>query len=314
MELIRTDTHIDFLGKRKIYMGISGTLVLLSILLLIFKGLNFGIDFTGGTLVETRFAQPPAIAEVRDALSPKGFGNAVIQQYGAPTEIMIRVQNRDSKASAKISNTVLDALNAKFTNNKVEMRRVEYVGPQVGKELTEAGIEAVLFAMIAIFGYVMFRFEFRFAVGADLALVHDTTIVLGAFAITGMEFNLTVVAALLTVIGYSLNDTIVVFDRIRETNAANRKKKNPEDEPTVTNNAVNQTLSRTLITSFTVLIVLLSLFFLGGEVIHGFAFALLVGVVVGTYSSIYIASPIMLMMKGHTKADEDAVREMEARP
>lgn len=314
MELIRTDTHIDFLGKRKIYMGISGTLVLLSILLLIFKGLNFGIDFTGGTLVETRFAQPPAIAEVRDALSPKGFGNAVIQQYGAPTEIMIRVQNRDSKASAKISNTVLDALNAKFTNNKVEMRRVEYVGPQVGKELTEAGIEAVLFAMIAIFGYVMFRFEFRFAVGADLALVHDTSIVLGAFAITGMEFNLTVVAALLTVIGYSLNDTIVVFDRIRETNAANRKKKNPEDEPTVTNNAVNQTLSRTLITSFTVLIVLLSLFFLGGEVIHGFAFALLVGVVVGTYSSIYIASPIMLMMKGHTKADEDAVREMEARP
>jgi preprotein translocase subunit SecF len=313
MELIRTDTHIDFLGKRKLAMGISGTLVLLSILLLIFKGLNFGIDFTGGTLVETRFAQAPSIADVRDALTPKGYGNAVIQQYGSPKEIMIRVQNRDSKASAKISNTVLDALNAKFSN-QVEMRRVEYVGPQVGKELTQAGIMAVLFAMIAIFGYVVLRFEFRYAVGADLALVHDTTIVLGAFAVTGMEFNLTVVAAVLTVIGYSLNDTIVVFDRIREMNAANRKKKNPEDEPTTANNAINQTLSRTLITSFTVLIVLLSLFFLGGEVIHGFAFALLVGVVVGTYSSIYIASPIMLMMKGHTKADEEAVREMEARP
>jgi len=313
MELIRSDTHIDFLGRRKIAMGISGTLVLLSILLLIFKGLNFGIDFTGGTLVETRFAQAPSIADVREALTPKGYGNAVIQQYGNPKEIMIRVQNRDSKASSKISNTVLDALNAKFSNH-VEMRRVEYVGPQVGKELTQAGIMAVLFAMIAIFGYVMFRFELRYAVGADLALVHDTSIVLGAFAITGMEFNLTVVAAVLTVIGYSLNDTIVVFDRIREMNAVNRKKKNPEDEPTTANNAINQTLSRTLITSFTVLIVLLSLFFLGGEVIHGFAFALLVGVVVGTYSSIYIASPIMLMMKGHTKADEDAVREMEARP
>ena len=313
MELIRSDTHIDFLGRRKIAMGISGTLVLLSILLLIFKGLNFGIDFTGGTLVETRFAQAPSIADVREALTPKGYGNAVIQQYGNPKEIMIRVQNRDSKASSKISNTVLDALNAKFSNH-VEMRRVEYVGPQVGKELTQAGIMAVLFAMIAIFGYVMFRFELRYAVGADLALVHDTSIVLGAFAITGMEFNLTVVAAVLTVIGYSLNDTIVVFDRIREMNAVNRKKKNPEDEPTTANNAINQTLSRTLITSFTVLIVLLSLFFLGGEVIHGFAFALLVGVVVGTYSSIYIASPIKLMMKGHTKADEDAVREMEARP
>ncbi|HXH65540.1 MAG TPA: protein translocase subunit SecF [Mariprofundaceae bacterium] len=314
MELIRTDTHIDFLGKRKLAMGISGTLVLLSVIMLIVKGLNFGIDFTGGTLVETRFSQAPAIADVREALAPKGYGNAVIQQYGAPTEIMIRVQNRDSKASSAISNAVLDALNAKFGANQVEMRRVEYVGPQVGKELTRAGIMAVLFAMIAIFGYVMFRFEFRYAVGADLALVHDTSIVLGAFAVTGMEFNLTVVAAVLTVIGYSLNDTIVVFDRIREMNAANRKKKNPEDEPTTANNAINQTLSRTLITSFTVLIVLLSLFFLGGEVIHGFAFALLVGVVVGTYSSIYIASPIMLMMKGQTKADEEAAKELEARP
>ena len=314
MELIRTDTHIDFLGKRKLAMGISGTLVLLSVIMLIVKGLNFGIDFTGGTLVETRFSQAPAIADVREALAPKGYGNAVIQQYGAPTEIMIRVQNRDSKASSAISNAVLDALNAKFGANQVEMRRVEYVGPQVGKELTRAGIMAVLFAMIAIFGYVMFRFEFRYAVGADLALVHDTSIVLGAFAVTGMEFDLTVLAAILAVIGYSVNDTIVVFDRIREMNAANRKKKNPEDEPTTANNAINQTLSRTLITSFTVLIVLLSLFFLGGEVIHGFAFALLVGVVVGTYSSIYIASPIMLMMKGQTKADEEAAKELEARP
>jgi preprotein translocase subunit SecF len=314
MELIRPDTHIDFLGKRKIALGISGFLVAASIILVIFKGLNFGIDFTGGTEVETRFTHAPAIADVREALTPKGFGNAIIQQYGAPTEIMIRVQNSDGSKSSVVSNEVLDALSAKFGTNQVEMRSVEYIGPQVGKELARDGIIAVLLAMVAIFIYVMFRFEFRYAVGADLALLHDPIIVLGAFALTGMEFDLTVVAAVLTVIGYSINDTIVVFDRIRETNAANRKKKNPEDETTVANNAVNQTLSRTLITSFTVMIVLIALFFLGGKVIHGFSFALLVGVVVGTYSSIYVASPIMLMMKGRSKADDEATRELEARP
>ena len=314
MELIRPDTHIDFLGKRKIAMGISAAMVLLSIVMIVVKGLNFGIDFTGGTEVETRFVQPPAISDVRDALAPKGFGNATIQQYGSPKEIMIRVQNRDGSKSSAISNQVLDALHAKFGAQQVEMRSVEYIGPQVGKELARDGLLAVLLAMAAIFIYVMFRFEFRYAVGADLALLHDPIIVLGAFAITGMEFNLTVVAAVLTVIGYSINDTIVVFDRIRETNTANRKKKHPENEAKVANDAINQTLSRTLITSFTVLLVLIALFFLGGKVIHGFAFALLVGVVVGTYSSIYVASPIMLMMKGRSKADEEAVKELEARP
>jgi preprotein translocase subunit SecF len=314
MELIRPDTHIDFLGKRKIAMGISGILVAASIILIIIKGLNFGIDFTGGTEVETRFAQAPAISDVRNALAPKGFGNATIQQYGSPKEIMIRVQNRDGSKSSVISNEVLDALSAKFGAHQVEMRSVEYIGPQVGKELARDGILAVLLAMAAIFIYVMFRFEMRYAVGADLALLHDPIIVLGAFAVTGMEFNLTVVAAVLTVIGYSINDTIVVFDRIRETNAANRKKKHPEDETTVANVAINQTLSRTLITSFTVLLVLVALFFLGGKVIHGFSFALLVGVIVGTYSSIYIASPIMLMMKGRSQADDEATKKLEARP
>ena len=314
MELIRPDTHIDFLGKRKIAMGISGILVAASIILIIVKGLNFGIDFTGGTEVETRFAQAPAISDVRNALAPKGFGNATIQQYGSPKEIMIRVQNRDGSKSSVISNEVLDALNAKFGAHQVEMRSVEYIGPQVGKELARGGILAVLLAMAAIFIYVMFRFEMRYAVGADLALLHDPIIVLGAFAVTGMEFNLTVVAAVLTVIGYSINDTIVVFDRIREMNTSNRKKKHPEDETKVANDAINQTLSRTLITSFTVLLVLLALFFLGGKVIHGFSFALLVGVIVGTYSSIYIASPIMLMMKGRSQADDEATKKLEARP
>ena len=314
IEFIRSDTHIDFLGKRHIAMGISGFLVTASIVLLVVKGLNFGIDFTGGTLVETRFATPPAIADVREALSTKNYGGAVIQQYGEPNEILIRVQNHDGEDSSTISNAVLAALDGKFGNDKVEMRRVEYVGPQVGKELTQAGIMAVLFAMVAILLYVTLRFEFRFALGADLALAHDVFIVLGAFAVTGMEFDLTVVAGVLTVIGYSLNDTIVIFDRIREMMALNRKKKNPENEATTSNLAINQTLSRSIITSFTVFLVVLALFFLGGEVIHGFAFSLLVGVIAGTYSSIYIASPIMLMMKGATKSAEETSKELEARP
>jgi len=314
IELIRSDIHIDFLGKRKIAMAISAFLVISSIVLLVARGLNFGIDFTGGTLVETRFVNPPAIGEVREALSHKNYGDAIIQQYGAPNEILIRVQNRNGEKSSTISNTVLNALGAKFGSDKVEMRRVEYVGPQVGKELARAGIMAVLIAMVAILLYVTFRFEFRYAVGADLALVHDTSIVLGAFALTGMEFNLTVVAGLLTVIGYSLNDTIVIFDRIREMMAANRKKKNPEAEDATSNLAINQTLSRSIITSFTLFLVVLALFFLGGEVIHGFAFSLLVGVVVGTYSSIYIASPIMLMMPAKSRAAEEADKELEARP
>jgi len=314
IEFIRSDTHIDFLGKRHIALGISAVLVLGSILMLIFKGLSFGIDFTGGTLVETRFANAPAIADVREALTTKNYGSAVIQQYGEANEILIRVQNHDGEDSSKISTAVLQALDAKFGKENVEMRRVEYVGPQVGKELTRAGIMAVLFAMVAILAYVTFRFEFRFALGADAALAHDVIVVLGAFAITGMDFDLTVVAGLLTVIGYSLNDTIVIFDRIREMMTLNRKKKNPDDEPTTSNLAINQTLSRSVITSFTVFLVVLALFFLGGEVIHGFAFALLVGVIAGTYSSIYIASPIMLAMPGNVKTAEEEAKELEARP
>jgi len=314
IEFIRSDTHIDFLGKRKIALGISAFLILGSILMLFVRGLNFGIDFTGGTLVETRFTTPPAISDVRDALATKDYGNAVIQQYGAPNEILIRVQNHKGEDSSSISTAVLSVLNDKFGNDKVEMRRVEYVGPQVGEELTRAGISAVLFAMVAILLYVTVRFELRFALGADMALAHDVFIVLGAFALTGMEFNLTVVAGVLTVIGYSLNDTIVIFDRIREMMGLNRKKKTPDDDVTTSNAAINQTLSRSIITSFTVFLVVLALFFLGGEVIHGFAFALLVGVVVGTYSSIYIASPIMLMFKGKSEAAEERVKEMEARP
>ncbi len=315
MELIRTNTHIDFLGKRKLAFGISGLLILISLAFLLFRGLNFGIDFTGGTLVETRFGQAPSIADVRKALAPAGYGAAIIQEFGTPEEILIRVQNKAALDSSKISTDILDNLTHHFGADTVEMRRVEFVGPQVGDELTRAGILAVLIAMVAILVYVTFRFEFRFALGADAALLHDVTIVLGTFAITGKEFTLPVIAAILTVIGYSLNDTIVVFDRIRENIAANRKKKSADSEVEVVNASINQTLSRTLMTSLTTLLVVVALFFLGGEVIHDFSFALIVGIVVGTYSSIYIASPVMLALAGRFKSmSEDEVKKMEARP
>ena len=314
MQIIRPDIHIDFIGKRKIAMTVSGALLLLSVGLLIFKGLNFGIDFTGGTLVEMRFEQPPAISDIRNSLKPAGYGQAIIQEYGTPNEILIRVQNRRGEKSSSISTSILHALTTRFSVDGVQMRRVEFVGPQVGKELAYDGIMAVLIAMFAILIYVTFRFELRFALGADVALLHDVTMVLGLFALTGKEFNLPVVAALLTVIGYSLNDTIVVFDRIRENLAANRKKKKPDDEDTIANEAINQTLARTLMTSLTTLLVVAALFFLGGEVIHGFALALMAGIIVGTYSSIYIASPIMLALHGRFKSGEEEAKKIEARP
>jgi len=314
MQIIRPDINLDFIGKRKIAMLVSGLMILISLGMLAGKGLNFGIDFTGGTLVEVKFNKAPAIADVRNAISPKGYGNAVIQEFGSPEEILIRVQNKEGEKSSDISTAILAGLNDKFSAGDVEMRRVEFVGPQVGEELTRAGIMAVLIAMVAILLYVTVRFEFRFALGADAALLHDITIVLGLFAITGKEFTLPVIAALLTVIGYSLNDTIVVFDRIRENFAANRKRKTPEDEAVVVNTSINQTLARTLMTSFTTLLVVAALFFLGGEVIHDFAYALIMGILVGTYSSIYIASPVMMSLAGRFQGNEEEIKEMEARP
>ncbi len=314
MQLINPDLKVDFLGKRKMALIFSGVLLLLSLGLVAGKGLNFGIDFTGGTLVEVKFKEAPAIADIREALVPAGFGQAIIQEFGAPEEILIRVQNRDASDSSKISTDILDALGAGLGADNVEMRRVEFVGPQVGEELTEAGILAVLFAMLAILIYVTFRFKLRFAIGADAALLHDITLVVGIFALTGKEFTLPVVAAILTVIGYSLNDTIVVFDRIRENFQSNRKRKNPESEVDVVNKSINQTLARTLMTSLTTLLVVLSLFFFGGEVIHDFAFTLIVGIVVGTYSSIYIASPVMLSLEGRFETSDEEMEKLEAKP
>jgi len=316
MQLINPNSKFDFLGKRKIALALSSLMIIISLLALFptLRGLNFGIDFTGGTLVEVKFKQAPQIADVRKAIEPAGYGQAIIQEFGSPEEILIRAQNKVSDESSKISTEILQALKTSFGDDEIDMRRVEFVGPQVGEELTKAGISAVAIAMLAILIYVTFRFEFRFALGADAALLHDVLIVLGVFAILGKEFSLPVVAAILAVIGYSLNDTIVVFDRIRENLEANKKLKEPLDEVTICNSSINQTLARTLMTSFTTLLVVIALFFLGGEVIHGFAFALLVGIGVGTYSSIFVASPIMLSLAGRFQTSEDELAKMEARP
>jgi protein-export membrane protein, SecD/SecF family len=237
------------------------------------------------------------LEQVRKVLAENGFEEAQVQQFGTPRDLLIRLAPREGVKSSELSDKVFAAL-SKAADGRVELRRVEFVGPQVGDELTEDGALAVLVALMAILMYVAVRFEWRFAVGSVAALVHDVTITLGFFSVTQLEFDLTVLAAVLAVIGYSLNDTIVVFDRIRE-NFRKIRKGTPEE---VINTSINQTLSRTLITSLTTLVVLLALFFLGGEIIHNFSLALILGIVVGTYSSIYIASTAALML-GVSKAD-----------
>jgi len=314
MQLIRPDININFLEMRKKALTFSAVVLLLSLGLIIFKGLNLGIDFTGGTLVEVRFHKQVEIADIRQSIEPLGYGKAVIQEFGSPTDILIRVQNQADVESSVISTGVLDALGNHFGPDQVEMRRVEFVGPQVGEELKTAGFMAVLYTLIGILVYVMFRFKLRFALGADAALMHDIIIVVGVFSLFDIEFSLSVVAALLTVLGYSLNDTIVVFDRIRENFDANKKKKHPEDEVIVCNQSINQTLARTLMTSLTTLLVVFSLYFFGGEVIHDFAFALIVGIAVGTYSSIFIATPIMLSLEGKFEMSDEELKELEERP
>jgi preprotein translocase subunit SecF len=286
------------MGHRKIAFALSAVLMVLSVVSLATRGLNFGLDFTGGMLIEVSFPSPPQISDVRAKLENAGLKDAVVQTFGTASDIVVRIPPRDEDESdATLSTVVLGALQQDVEGDVV-MRRVEFVGPQVGEELTEQGILAVVYALIGIFLYVMFRFQWRFSVGAVAALIHDVLISMGILSALQIEFDLTVVAALLAVIGYSLNDTIVLFDRIRE-NFPRLRKGTPIE---VVNISVNETLARTLMTSMTTLLVLFALFIFGGEIIHSFAFTLIVGVVVGTYSSIFVASTTLLQL-GVSKFD-----------
>lgn len=281
---------IDFLGKRKIALIFSALLVVISITSFIFRGLNLGIDFTGGSLVEVGYKQPVDLTGLRANLTKAGFGDATVQNFGTTKDVLIRLKPHEEINSTELSSRVLAAVN-KNPEESAEIRRFEYVGPQVGDDLAEDGGLALLISMIGILIYVAWRFEYKFALGSVAALIHDVIITLGLFSLLGLEFDLTVLAAILALIGYSLNDTIVVFDRIREN--FRKLRKTPTFE--IMNASLNETLSRTMLTSFTVVLVLLALALLGGAIIHNFAIALLFGIFIGTYSSIYVASSLALI-------------------
>ena len=298
---------IDFVNKRKYALVFSALLLIVSIISLGLQGLKLGIDFTGGTLIEVGYQQTADLEDIRTKLVSANFTGTNVQYFGSDTEVLIHLEPQ-SISSAKLSTSIIQML-----GEGIDVRRVEFVGPKVGEELTNDGGLALLYALIGILIYVAFRFEYRFALGSITALIHDVIITLGVFSILQIEFDLTVLAAILAVIGYSLNDTIVVFDRIRENFLSTR---HIEPVPIV-NDALNQTLARTLMTSMTTLLVLLALFYLGGEVINSFAGALIIGVVIGTYSSIFVASSMILAL-GISKEDmlpsEKEKKAIDARP
>ena len=315
MEFLKRDTRIDFIGRRRIAALISISVIVIVLLSLFFRGLNLGIDFTGGTLVEVSYSSSVNTEEVRTNLRRSGLDGVVVQYFGTSRDVLIRLPADPEVDAAESSSLIISSLRepygetlAQSSENDsqrcvfqdgttgdctVQMRRVEFVGPQVGGELTEKGGLAMLYALLGILAYVAWRFEWRFALGAVIALVHDVVVTVGIFSLLGLEFSLPVLAAVLAVIGYSLNDTIVVFDRIRENFRKMRKGTIVE----IMNSAINQTLRRTLLTSLTTLLVVVTLILLGGEIIKGFAVALFIGILVGTYSSIFVASPVVLGLR-----------------
>ncbi|MBN2720436.1 MAG: protein translocase subunit SecF [Proteobacteria bacterium] len=304
MDFVRPDINFDFIGKRRIAMILSLIAILLGVGSLVLKGGPlYGIDFAGGTLVQVRFSQAPGIGDVRDVLSGKGMGSAVIQSQGEEA-IAVRVKSEEGQ-SETISDEVFSVISEGFPELEPSLELVEMVGPQVGADLRRKGILSLVYAILGILLYITLRFQFRFALGAVAALVHDVLITVGVFSIMGIEFTLPIIAAVLTIIGYSLNDTIVVFDRIRE----NIRRHPKEKLATVVNESINQTLSRTILTSGTTLLVVFCLFLFGGKVIHDFSFALLIGIMVGTYSSIFIASPVLLLGGKGESASRTSIRQ-----
>lgn len=310
MELFRYSKPIPLMGKSKLAMGISAIMIVVSLFFIFTKGLNFGIDFAGGTIIQVKYEGKAPIDNMRQKLSENPmFEGSSINEFGSPDEVVIRLKNSSESVTRDIGDVTREQLNGTGT---FEIRRVDIVGAKVGSELREKGIMALTFAIIGILLYVSFRFEWRFAVASVLALAHDLTIAVGAISLLGLDVNLDVIAALLTILGYSINDTIIVFDRIREeiteSNVGNINE--------IIDDSVTRTLSRTVLTSFTVFIVLVTLFAFGGEIIHTFATTLLVGVTVGTYSSIFVASPLLEILgfdvkKYRAKLSEKAAREIE---
>jgi preprotein translocase subunit SecF len=285
-KLIKEGMAIDFLGKGRLALTLSAVVLLICILSLAIRGMNFGLDFTGGTVIEVGYPLPVEIPAIRAALQQAGFAEAQTQHFGTSSDVLIRIAPRPDSNSAEISSQVLNALKAVEGGAQAEMRRVEFVGPQVGEELVADGGLAMLLALLGILIYVTLRFEWRLAMGTIAATVHDVVFTIGIFSLLQLEFDLTVLAAVLAVIGYSVNDTVVVLDRIRENFRKMRRGTTQE----VMNSSINETLSRTIMTSLTTLLAVIVLYFFGGPVMRGFSIAMIVGIVVGTYSSIYIAS------------------------
>jgi preprotein translocase subunit SecF len=310
MEIFHKKTSYPFMATRKRWYMVSAVMILGSLISLAIQGLNFGIDFTGGVVMEFTFPKAADLEKVRADLEGAGFGDAAVQSFGTANDVLVRLLPEEKQDVNRIGQSVLAAVQAHEPG--VELRRTEVVGPQVGQELAEKGALAVLFTFLLILAYVAIRFQWKLGVGAIVAALHDPIIILGFFSITGMVFDLPALAAILAVIGYSLNDTVVVFDRLRERFLSMRKG-TPEQ---VIDAAINETLSRTIMTSFTTMITVLALLFFGGEILRGFSTALTIGIVVGTYSSIYIASAMALDLKLSAtdlmpvQREKDAVDEM----
>ena len=291
MELIRPGTHIDFVGKKKYTLWISAISLLICVgSVYLFGGLKYGVDFAGGILIQVKFSKPVDVSELRSAMDAMGSKEAMVQAFGGENEYLIRVE-KASEDLEVLSKKIQGSLQEQFKDKSAEIRRVEVVGPKVGSDLKEKALWAVGLSFIAILIYVGWRFkQVSYGLGGIVALVHDVIVTYGAISIAGIEYSLNVMAVILTIIGFSINDTIVIFDRVRE----DVKKFRKEDIETIFNTAINETLGRTVLTSGTVMIVVLILFFFGGAVIHDFAFALIVGLITGTYSTVYIASPVVL--------------------
>jgi preprotein translocase subunit SecF len=295
LKILSSKTEFEFMGRRRLAVTVSLTVIFVSIVSLAVRGLNFGIDFTGGLLLEVGYEQAADLDAIRSQLASAGYEEAQVQNFGSANDVLIRILPREDADTTQLGEQILTLLQS--SGSQVELRRVEFVGPQVGEELTERGGTAMIFALLMILGYIMFRFQWKFAVGSVAALIHDVIIVIGLFSIFQLPFDLSVLAAVLAVIGYSLNDTIVVFDRIRENFRQIRR----GTAASIMNTSINQTLSRTIITGLTTLLVLLALYAVGGEAVSGFSLALIIGIVVGTYSSIYTASAMALALNVSTE-------------